>query len=390
MGRKIAGAVRSASLYIGVALLVLVLLDGAAEGYIAARHRTRTDAGMVELEQRFHSDAEGDQSWVRDYLREANESVAAKWHSYVYWRSRPYHGKYVNIDEAGIRRTWNRTASRTPGQLKVLMLGGSTLWGVGERDNYTTPSFLSKKLTTQLSGGVWVVNLAQLGYVSTQEVILLTLELREGNVPDVVIFLDGVNDSISAWQAGVAGLPQNESNRVAEFNSLKQFAWRHVIRGLGLYKVIEGLVGSYLNPPSTRVARIDGALARATVDVYLGNVELVQTLAQRYGFRAFFFWQPTVYTKSRLSKQEQPWYERLHRKFTQFGTTRPVLEAVHDALRERMRERGLTKIHDLSGVFDEVRDTRYIDEWHVTESGSEEIAEVMAQDLLREVARKDR
>ena len=48
---------------------------------------------------------------------------------------------------------------------------------------------------------------------------MLELELQRGNVPDVVIFYDGVNDVFSTFQNGASGLPQNEASRVEEFGS---------------------------------------------------------------------------------------------------------------------------------------------------------------------------
>ena len=49
----------------------------------------------------------------------------------------------------------------------------------------------------------------------------LFLQLREGNIPDLVVFYDGVNDVFSAYQQGKAGIPQNENNREKEFNSIR-------------------------------------------------------------------------------------------------------------------------------------------------------------------------
>jgi hypothetical protein len=57
-----------------------------------------------------------------------------------------------------------------------------------------------------------------MGWVSTQSVIMLLRQLQHGNIPDVVVFYDGVNDTYAAYQQGFAGWPQNELNRVTEFN----------------------------------------------------------------------------------------------------------------------------------------------------------------------------
>ena len=51
-------------------------------------------------------------------------------------------------------------------------------------------------------GPVCVVNFGESGFVSTQGVIQLILELQSGNIPDLVIFYDGVNDVYAAYQSG--------------------------------------------------------------------------------------------------------------------------------------------------------------------------------------------
>lgn len=62
-----------------------------------------------------------------------------------------------------------------------------------------------------------IINLGETSYVSIQDTILLLRLLQQGVRPDIVVFYDGVNDTFSAYQQGVAGLPQNEFNRQTEF-----------------------------------------------------------------------------------------------------------------------------------------------------------------------------
>ena len=101
------------------------------------------------------------------------------------------------------------------------MLGGSSLWGFGARDNETIPSLLARDLD-QRGWRVDLKNLSEIGYVSTQELIALFRELQAGYRPDVVIFYDGVNDTTAALLLeGEAGLTTNEVNRRQEFNLLQ-------------------------------------------------------------------------------------------------------------------------------------------------------------------------
>jgi hypothetical protein len=69
---------------------------------------------------------------------------------------------------------------------------------VGAPDWGTIPAYLQEELEERFNGAVCVVNYGEDGFASTQEVILLLIELQRGNVPDAVIFYDGVNDVTAA------------------------------------------------------------------------------------------------------------------------------------------------------------------------------------------------
>ena len=51
---------------------------------------------------------------------------------YVYWRQAEFKGKYYNINDQGIRQTWNPSGTdgvSHPNDVQVFMFGGSTMWG---------------------------------------------------------------------------------------------------------------------------------------------------------------------------------------------------------------------------------------------------------------------
>jgi len=104
------------------------------------------------------------------------------------WDNKSHQGSVINIDSEGMRKTYNNAASEAAGTAaKVFVFGGSTIWGAGVRDDLTIPSLFAKGAESK---GVIckVTNFGRSGYVSTQEVIELLLQLQRGNVPDVVRF----------------------------------------------------------------------------------------------------------------------------------------------------------------------------------------------------------
>lgn len=381
--------IRSVWISFGVALLVLALLDGVARIAIAVIARRPVAPELAPIDVRLRGDDPAGPDWAEGYRREFEQSLQqVEWHPYVYWRAKPYRGRYINVDEAGLRRTWNTTRSPAPDQLRIFMFGGSTMLGLGARDEFTIPSLVSKKLTNRLAAGVWVTNFGESGYVNTQEVMALMLELQRGNVPDIVVFYDGVNDAFSAFESRVAGIPHNERGRVAEFNSRRYLNWRGgLVERTGLYSLTRRVVRVI---GRSRSGGRDGkrtpqteSLANAVMDVYLGNVRIVDSLAARFGFQAVFFWQPTVFTKSRLSSQEQR-YERSERAS---GRVKPFFGEVYKAFKRRMGTDKIDNVHDLSGVFGEPAGTIFIDQFHVSEAGNDRVAEEMVR-VLQEVARR--
>ena len=161
-----------------------------------------------------------------------------------------------------------------------------------------------------------VKNLSDLGYVSTQEVICLLRELQGGYRPDLVIFYDGVNDTTSAVLSGEAGLTTNEVNRRREFNLLQSPG--RLVSALGSKTPRRlGLLSSRASPSTSgsagplldqarrfRMKRCAGWQARSPIAISPTS-RSVETLARGYGFRPFFFWQPTIFAKAKLTAVEQ-------------------------------------------------------------------------------------
>jgi hypothetical protein len=217
--------------------------------------------------------------------------------------------------------------------------------------------------------------------VSTQEVIALMRELQRGHIPDVVVFLDGVNDTLSAFHSGVAGLPLNESHRVAEFNSRDRLNWQGgLLRQLGLYRLAKRVVersGIRSHRPYTGETETGlDPLADGVVAAYLGNVKIVKALAAQYGFRVFFFWQPTVFSKTPLSAWETQ--VKFSSGWAQAG---PLFARVYERFAAATRGGRFDDLVNLSGLFEQDATTVFIDGAHMTEAGNDKIAEAMEQAL---------
>jgi lysophospholipase L1-like esterase len=369
---------------------ILIVLELAARCYLRV---TRSDD---DVDSRVHADGYRHASWVKEYFREYND-WGVSWHPYVYWVGEPYKGQYVNVNSEGIRHSWSDSATVPVCKqaMQIFMFGGSTMWGVGSRDDYTIPSWLQRMLDRRHLCAE-VTNLGQDGYVSTQEVLFLAEQIRSGRRPNLVIFYDGYNDILSAALNGVAGVTYDESARRLEFNinnffapiqtrQLLELAARRIVLSSGLAKVA-GRMSAVLAPKSYRLAQDvlvrrptyagidrDVPLEGATVRDYLANVATVEGMARAFGFRCLFYWQPCILDKGTLTAYEQKQEDSVPSALKKFISAVEGKIAVV-AVQNRVR--------DVRDLFSQVRQPYFIDEVHITEQGNRLVAERMLPDVL--------
>jgi hypothetical protein len=81
----------------------------------------------------------------------------------------------------------------SPTARSIFVFGGSTTFGSGVADDETVPADLQRRLDATRDR-VRVYNLGQPSYRFIDEIYLLLDRLREGRLPTVVVFYDGVNE----------------------------------------------------------------------------------------------------------------------------------------------------------------------------------------------------
>jgi len=383
---------------VGITILAFVLL----ESFLTLAFRVRGglfESSTAYVDPRGNADAYQDGSWVASYYEEFERSQIAQWKPYVYWRNQPYQGKYINIAENGLRFTPDPVKAHQSGTppLRIFMFGGSTLWGTGARDSMTIPAVLAREISDK---GITaeVTNFGQSGYVNTQEFIGLLLELQKEKIPDLVIFYDGVNDTFSAYQQGVAGVPQNEFNRVTEFSLIARanraklwfVAFQNTLHDLSILRFLEGLLSRFgiihqqgALSTSAFVSNQDyDALAQDVVARYKSNVKMVNALAKQYGFKVLFYWQPTIFQKKHLTEYESSSRQDVRPMELFFLKTYALAQqsiGTHETH---------SQVRDLSLIFSNVREPLYVDWCHLAELGNTLIAKEMASDVFSVVGAK--
>lgn len=365
-----------------------------------------------------------------------------QWSPYVYWRSGPYSSQYVNVDTDGLRKTVHVGTLGGSGtrEVNIFAMGGSTMYGSEVRDEWTIPSILARLLAEE---GIRarVTNFGQEAYVSTQEVITLLRELQQRNMPDLVIFYDGVNDTIATFQNARAGWTQNEIGREAEFRALsdgslftfmglaaKHSAIYRLFRSdpMGLaqrerqpealrdytiefiqkdefraeYERRKREIGKELSPEEEQKLigqMVLDSLAIQSVRQYDTNVGAARALARTFDFDALFYWQPVVFEKESPSDYEsESQLKQTNQQFSDFFRFNYLLisRAINGNAPEAEEfphvRQNVQYMGQLFNAPEWAKQTVYRDFCHLVDRGNEAVAKAMLPDIVRKIRQRQR
>jgi lysophospholipase L1-like esterase len=337
-------------------LLFLAIFSGSD---IVVRGVIRNDRlhgiGSGYLDMTFYGNVVDEQQ-ARMYWGEF-AALQTSWVPYTYTANRPFQGQFIHVDEVGQRVTSSFMHDDVMAP-EVAFFGGSTMWGYGSRDEYTLPSQIAR-LLNEAGKPIRATNFGQLGYVSTQDLIVFQRQLALGNTPDIAVFYHGSND-ITTFEVNqqIAGLPFNEINRLRDLTA-------GTILRSGRPVLLQ---------PNDQLADLDFSLTgipdaspAQIVDLYLQNLRQIRAIASEYGVQILFVWQPAIMFKRNLVRQEQAGLNAINQQFPGFDT---LYREVDEELRSRVQSENLEDILLLSDLFADDPNFRFIDMVHVTEDAN--------------------
>jgi hypothetical protein len=251
---------------------------------------------------------------------EINELINETWNrSLIYERFTGFaemanKGNYVNVSANGYRvgKDQGPWPPQKQQQVVIFLFGGSNVFSYGVPDNLALGSRLQEMLRTRLARRVAVYNFGRGYYNSTQERILFEQLLSAGYVPDMAIFVDGMNDfnqiDPSFIPPGISGRTQKASSPVLSWEAIKSLAMGRLAQAIqarlqrlvykptnisldkaNLVLVTEG------EPPSYQSDLI------SVVERYFGNKAMIEGASAPFGVRPLFVWQPTPLYKYDLT-----------------------------------------------------------------------------------------
>lgn len=401
----------------GVALaaavgFVAILLGVGAEVAFRCIRGRQLDARISALERLVTSNVRYNRALFEGY---AGRNEEAKAHFDADRHTRAIHRPFIeyrrppNYRKNGIStnslsyRGPEFSIEKPPGVFRILMYGGSFVWGTGAlRDEETIPAHLERLLNRSPPPGrrYEVINCGETGYQTTQEIVFLAIEgvyLQ----PDLVIFLDGVNDSCM----GHSNLPAGYPKTFDRFNELltgaarahddKMFTLddeleylkriRATLWSAGSSEILKQLNEQVTKPEGER--RLNEAQSALRVEEFAlrhsQNLRIAKALSREYGFSLVAAIQPIPLFYKPLHPQEKEAIEAVRKSRLYFDMedwwSRHYLAYTDRVIAEAGRQ-GIAMV-DLRRMFERNTAPLYIDNMHLTGDGYLVVAESLHRSM---------
>lgn len=198
---------RAAPAIVG-SMAVLVVVDwGVGAVWDRATGTTTASVPALELavadlpraeDDRSSSAAMAGQPWAERYFQEF-AALPVDYAPFIGPREAPVRGRYINSAD-GIRASYLPVGADDDDALTIWFFGGSTLWGEGQRDEYTIPSQVAR-LAEREGVPLRVVNYGIRGYTAFQEYLVFEQELARRPPPDLAVFYHGINETYSLLES---------------------------------------------------------------------------------------------------------------------------------------------------------------------------------------------
>lgn len=297
------------------------------------------------------------------------KSLALTYDPYTQFKDRPIKGKFVNADIRGFRPIKDQDPyppPPNPGVRNIFLFGGSTTFGYGVSDDETIASHLQDILKQGSSENIKVYNFGRCSYISVQERLLLEKLILDNVVPDIAVFIDGLNDLVQS-----DGNPSLTKDLTKFVDQGERLALENYLLRLPLFKLIFNPTQNVTESNTTDANKVvSNVIAR-----YKVNKEIVESIAIRFKIRTLFVWQPVpVYG-----------YDQDRNIFRTFDYD-SYLPYVRPGYEYMKREVTNNKVGEnflwLANVQDGLKEPLYVDAVHYSGSMSKIIAKAIADKLL--------
>lgn len=226
-----------------------------------------------------------EETWSRKFMFEP----------FVQFKEGPFDGQHVNVDGEGFRYSNDQAPwPPSPDMTSIFVFGGSTTFGYGVADGDTIVSHLQDMLRERLPyKNIAMYNFGRGFYYSSQERALFEKLLASGQVPDMAIFINGMNEFA---QIGKAERPQFTPELEEVFTKER---YQNYLLNLPLISRLRSLFSHQSEEPQSQTdeseakqIQIQGGIHR-----YVSNKKMIQAASEAFGVEPIFIWQPVPFYK---------------------------------------------------------------------------------------------
>jgi hypothetical protein len=227
----------------------------------------------------------------RDDLLRETRALNLEYEAFTQFKEIPFEGIYVNVSNDGFRMSKDQGPwPPDPDNFNVFVFGGSTTFGYCVADDETIASYLQGFLNATQEKKCSIYNFGRGFYYSAQERVLFEKLLLAGFVPNMVVFIDGLNDFFN--YTGEPYYTNSISGFVRDANT-KSMVGTFLRLTVPLQKLpIWRLASSFREEPSDQQDYEDKKVLMGVIERYIKNKSLIENLSRMYSVQSVFVWQP--------------------------------------------------------------------------------------------------
>ncbi|NBX67643.1 MAG: SGNH/GDSL hydrolase family protein [Proteobacteria bacterium] len=270
------------------------------------------------------------------------------------------------------------TFEKPSDEIRIFIIGGSTVFGWGVNQPETIPSIIQNRMKEFSGKRIRIINAGIPWYASWHEAALVFFKISEMN-PDWIISVDALNDTAQ----GVAPLWEPVSRGFLDPPTKVAFERLHTRGGARLlFSDLLSLSQTYTYFSSKLKGRegiSKGSYHPELWDQYVSLKEKIEVLSSAKGIRFTTFFQPVIVTGKNLTEEES--------RNNETNMRLPDFAEVFKNTYLEGEKRGLAaktfRFISLKDAFKEVKETIYIDGQHYNARGNEILAnEIIVKEIL--------
>jgi lysophospholipase L1-like esterase len=295
---------------------------------------------------------------------------------FTQFKMAPRQGRYVNVSANGFRYTKDQ-APWPPlrSNLNIFLFGGSTTFGAGVQDTETVASYLQQYLATKLNKEVRVYNFGRGDYYSTQERILFQQLLTSGYIPDLALFIDGINDF---YGETIEDEPvySDQLRRSIASGGFDRVDLMSLISATSLARLARSATRLFPQRAAEGNNYDDLTVIDNVINRYLVNKKLIEAISSSFGVKPVFVWQPAPTYKYDL---------RYHLFLGDGFGTHTYSQYGYERMNKFIRNEQVHNFLWCADIQEGLKEPLYVDNMHYSPKFSQVLAATIADRLVEYV-----